>query len=55
MQLKGTTNNVSNIFIWVSTSGFGTFHTVEEGQIKNKCVLGNGSENLRFGRHTYFS
>ena len=23
------------------------------GQIKNKCVLGNGSENFRKGRHTY--
>ena len=24
------------------------------GQIKNKCVSGNGSENFRKGRHTYF-
>ena len=24
------------------------------GQIKNKCVSGNGSENFRQGRHMYF-
>ena len=24
------------------------------GQIKNKCVSGNRSENFRQGRHTYF-
>ena len=24
------------------------------GRIKNKCVMGNGSEKYRLGRHTYF-
>ena len=42
-------SNAGNLYIFLSKA----IIILQLGKIKNKCVLGNRSENFRLDRHTY--